>query len=174
MDVPGNSQILSFSRYSSMTACNIVSIGNFGGPLQRLIRGERMGRRGAFEAKVCMVPGWQVGWNHDIISSNTAEKEELAIPQTPWKCQTRENNISPKNQRMESKLNKEQWNSNISIQDKTEDGQDMQKLFLDHINYTESTNDTLRLTAQIYVDFPSNTSLTILSLPVILSFTLLM
>lgn len=49
----------------------------------------------------------------------------------------------------------------------------MQKLFLDHIKYTDSTNDALKLTAQIYADFLSNASLTTLSLPVILSFTLL-
>lgn len=34
------------------------------------------------------------------------------------------------------------------LQDKTVDGQDMQKLFLDHIKYTESTNYALKLTAQ--------------------------
>lgn len=59
------------------------------------------------------------------------------------------------------------------LQDKTVGGQDMQKLFLDHTKYTESTNYALKLTAQIYADIPSNDSVTTLSLPVILSFTLL-
>lgn len=64
-------------------------------------------------------------------------------------------------------------NMKSQLRDKRVDGQEMQKLFLDHIKYTDSTNDALKLTAQIYADFSSNASLTKLSLPVTLSFTLL-
>lgn len=75
------------------------------------------------------------------------EKEPLCRP--PCNCQTQEIANHPKNQRKESNPNKEHKSQTSQLQDKTGDGQDMQKLFLDHIKYTDSTNDALKMTAQI-------------------------